>query len=411
MKKIITVLISLIMVLSLSLVGYAEEAVYVVDEFGHLSDGELETLNGIAAEAYEEYGIDIIFVYTYAEDLSEYADESTLGTGADQIIMLENEENWNVFAYGDAVEMFDDADFDALREAYDVPDTYKEGVMAYINHACSVIGTFRGFSDVVSETVAATEAESAAATTGAPAVEEPQVSEAALRLVDGADILTDTEETELLKKLDTVSDKHSCDIVIISVETIEDDDVEDASNTLYELMGYGYGDTDDCLLFLLVMDTRDWAVSKNGFALEAFTNAGFDYIFENVKPELGDNDYSAAFIKYTELCDDFLAKARAGNPYTEDNLPKDPFDIVMNLVIAVAIGIVVSLIVTGGMKGQLKSVRFQSAASNYTKDNSLVVNESRDFFLYRSVTRQEKPKNDSGNSGGGASSRNQSGKF
>ena len=227
------------------------------------------------------------------------------------------------------------------------------------------------------------------------------------RLVDQGEILTDSEEAELLAKLDSVSVKYGCDLVIITLDTLDGEDVEETSNVLYESLGYA----DDCLLFLLAMDTRDWAVSKNGFALEAFTNAGFDYIFEKIKSELGNDNYFAAFTAYADLCDDFLAQAKAGNPYTKDNLPKDPFNTGMNLVICVAIGFVIALIATGAMKGQLKSVRFKSEASDYTKKGSLVVNESRDFFLYRTVSYTEKKQDNDSDSSSDGSSRNQSGKF
>ena len=48
-----------------------------------------------------------------------------------------------------------------------------------------------------------------------------------------------------------------------------------------------------------------------------------------------------------------------------------------------------------------RKFRFQAAASNYIKDNSLNINERRDLFLYNTVTRTAKPKND--DSGGGSS--------
>lgn len=236
------------------------------------------------------------------------------------------------------------------------------------------------------------------------------VTEDIYRLVDQADILTDSEETALLEKLDDVSEKHQFDLAVITLDSLDGEDLEDTVNLLYETY-YGYGDTEDGMLFLLVMDTRDWTVSKNGFGLTAFTNAGFDYIFGKIKSDLGNDNYADAFTAYVDLCDDFLVQAKAGNPYTADNLPKDPFNTGMNLVICVGIGFVIALIVTGSMKGQLKSVRSKSEASDYTKKGSLMITESRDFFLYRTVDRTEKKQDDDSDSSSGGSSRNQSGKF
>ncbi len=60
------------------------------------------------------------------------------------------------------------------------------------------------------------------------------------------------------------------------------------------------------------------------------------------------------------------------------------------------IGVVLALLIVGGMKGKLKTVRSQAAANSYLKKDSLAITESSDLFLYRQVARTEKPKESSG---------------
>jgi len=231
------------------------------------------------------------------------------------------------------------------------------------------------------------------------------------RLIDESEIIPDDDEAALLKRMNEISDKYQFDLVIMIVDKLDGIEIEDYANSAFEYLGFGYGGTEDGMLLLLTMDTRDWCVSKNGFALTAFCDAGYDYIIDKIKPDLGDDKYTEAFTDYVELCDDFLEKAKAGEPYTADTLPKEPFSVVTSLIISVIIGLVIALIVTGVMKGKLKSVRFKSAASDYTKQGSMYINESRDFFLYSTVSRREKKRDNDSSSGGGGSSRNQSGKF
>ena len=234
------------------------------------------------------------------------------------------------------------------------------------------------------------------------------------RLIDESEVIPDADEAVLLQRMNELSEKYEFDLVIMTVdsESMAGISVEDFANDTFLYCGFGYGENKDGMLLLMVMDTRDWAVSKNGFALEAFTDAGFDYIIEQIKSDLGEDNFTGAFTDYVDLCDDFLAKAKAGEPYTEDTLPKEPFSAVSSLIVSVIIGFVIALIATGVMKGQLKSVRFRSEASDYTKPGSMQVNESRDFFLYSTVSRTEKKQDDdSDRSSGGGSSRNQSGKF
>ena len=76
------------------------------------------------------------------------------------------------------------------------------------------------------------------------------------------------------------------------------------------------------------------------------------------------------------------------------NLPKEPLSLIW-IPISIAVGVCLSFIIVGNMKSKLKTVRFQAAASNYMKNGSLNITESRDLFLYNTVTRTAKPKNNS----------------
>lgn len=93
-----------------------------------------------------------------------------------------------------------------------------------------------------------------------------------------------------------------------------------------------------------------------------------------------------------ELCDDFITQARNGDPYDSGNLLREPLQLIW-IPIALVIGFVIAKIIVGNMKSKLKTVRKQAAANSYTKDGSINITESRDLFLYHTVTRTEKTKN------------------
>jgi len=63
------------------------------------------------------------------------------------------------------------------------------------------------------------------------------------------------------------------------------------------------------------------------------------------------------------------------------------------ILIAIVLGIVTGFIVTGVMKGQLKTVRRQSGAGSYVCPGSLHLTHSVDHFLYQNVTRVPRAKN------------------
>lgn len=219
------------------------------------------------------------------------------------------------------------------------------------------------------------------------------------RLVDNADLLTDGEESALLMKLDEISVRQKADIVVVTVDSTDGKTPMDYADDFYDYNGYGFGDNRDGVLLLVSMEARDWWITTTGYGITAVTDAGIEYISDKFLSALSDGEYAEAFTQYAELCDEFFTQAKTGEPYDTGNLPKEPFHFLRNLLIALVIGFVAALIVTNVMKGNLKTVRFQTAANSYVKANSMNVSESRDMFLYTHIDRHAKPKETSSSGG------------
>ena len=62
------------------------------------------------------------------------------------------------------------------------------------------------------------------------------------------------------------------------------------------------------------------------------------------------------------------------------------------IAICFGIGLTVGLITVGVMASQLKSVRHQHGADSYTDQGSLDLTCAKDVYLYRTVTRTQRPK-------------------
>lgn len=223
------------------------------------------------------------------------------------------------------------------------------------------------------------------------------------RLVDGAGLLTSAEQSDLLNKLDEISERQQVDTVVITASSLDGKTPEVYADDIYYYNGYGFGADYDGILLLVSMENRDWYISTCGYGMTAVTDDGIDYISGKFLSYLSDGDYAKAFTAYAELCDEFITQAKTGQPYVGNNMPKEPFGALKWLLISVVIGLIIALVVTGSMKSKLKTVRKQSSAANYVKNNSMRITDSRDMFLYNTVERTEKPKSNS-SSGGGSSS-------
>ena len=83
-----------------------------------------------------------------------------------------------------------------------------------------------------------------------------------------------------------------------------------------------------------------------------------------------------------------------------ENLPDEPFAVGINLLIALAVGLVAGLLVTGNMRRKLKTVRKQDRAASYVRQGSMKLTNQRDLYLYYStVSKSAKPKNEDNNGG------------
>ena len=233
-----------------------------------------------------------------------------------------------------------------------------------------------------------------------------QAAEDLPRMVDDADILDASQEKALEEKLGEISEHYQCDVVIVTEDSLGGTQPTPYADDYYDYNGYGYGKDRDGILLLVAMDERKWAISTCGYGIEAFTDAGQEYMVEQFKPYLSDGEYEEAFTCFADLCNDFLRQASEGKPYDRGNMPKRKISPLWILA-AIGIGFIISLLVTGVMKGQQKTVRSQPAADNYVKPGSFQLRRERDVFLYRTVSRVKKPEQDS--SGGSSTHTSSSG--
>lgn len=207
------------------------------------------------------------------------------------------------------------------------------------------------------------------------------------RLVDGADLLSESEEADILATLDEISVRQGMDVVIVTTLSLDGKSPMAYADDFFDYNGYGQGVGYDGVLLLVSMEDRDYYISTSGYGITAFTDAGIEYIGDEVVYYLSDGYYALAFSEFAELCDDFITRANTGSPYDYDSLPGEPYDPVFTLGVSLAVGLVIGLICVSIMKGKLKSVRPQSGAGSYLKDGSLKVTASRERFLYSHTTR------------------------
>ena len=220
------------------------------------------------------------------------------------------------------------------------------------------------------------------------------VSAASPRLVDEAGLLTDADRAAIEKQLDAISAQYGLDVVIVAVSSTGSRSPMEYADDYFDYNDYAT----DGVLLLVSMEESDWWISTAGSGIQAFTDAGIAYIGDKVVSYLSAGEYAQAFTEFADLCDQFLAQAKTGDPFDTHNLPKAPFNLVWNGFLALITGPAAAFFATGSMKKKLKSVAQKAQANDYVTPGSLQITQSRDFHLYTHLDRVEKAR-----SGGGSS--------
>ena len=225
------------------------------------------------------------------------------------------------------------------------------------------------------------------------------------RMYDGAEVLTEDEDNELEDALEELSLRQSFDVTIASIESLESvgaDSMEQFADDLYDYCQFGYGTDRDGVLLLVSVGDRKWHLSTCGYGITAFTDAGIQYLGQQLTPFMAEGDYAGAFRTFVQWADDYVTAAREGHPYDVNTLPREPLS-PMYLVLALGIGLVLAWVIVGVMKGQLRSVAFQENAASYVREGSMKLTNQRDLFLYRDVHRTEHVEEKDSDSSGGSS--------
>lgn len=230
------------------------------------------------------------------------------------------------------------------------------------------------------------------------------------KIIDDAGLLSEEEAAEVSSKLEEMSVALDLDIVIVTKDSIDGQTATEYADSYYDQNGY----SEDGILLLLAMDSRDYAFTTKGYAIEAFTDAGIDYIDDECMSLISEGKYANAFEKYADLCGSFVEQARNGSPYDNGQMPKKN-NTFLYLIISVVLGLIFAAFSTGSKKSALKSVHKEAMASNYVTNNNITA--QRDILLNRKVIAipKEKESKSSGStthkSSSGSTHGGKSGKF
>lgn len=219
-------------------------------------------------------------------------------------------------------------------------------------------------------------------------------------VIDDAELIKASDEKELDKKIKNIQ-KDKFDVVILTVKSLDGKSAQDYADDYYDNNDYGLDNEKSGVLFLVSKGDRKYHISTKGAGIKAFTDYGIGRIKEEIKPYLSDGDYFDASDEFLNITKDFVKAYKDGTPYDTDNPYNEEIDYVILEVIALVIAFVIALISVGIMRLRMNTAKPKGTAMEYIKKGSFKLTSEKDIFMYSTVTKTAKPK-DNDNSAGGS---------
>ena len=87
-------------------------------------------------------------------------------------------------------------------------------------------------------------------------------------MIDKANLLSDSKEQEILSKLEYIKNYHQCEVVILTVNSLDNLDVLDYADLYYSNNNYGYGDDKTGIMLIISDEERDYGIYVRGKAID-----------------------------------------------------------------------------------------------------------------------------------------------
>lgn len=236
---------------------------------------------------------------------------------------------------------------------------------------------------------------------------------------DGAELLTEAEYDKLCEMLETWSNENDFDIVVLTRNGRSGKTMEVYANDYYDQMdGSGqYVYRKNGIILFIDMSDRSYYESGTGTGRYLIDNTGvIEAIESSYLSYLSDAKYYKAFNNYFTNVKKYYEKYLDGAEYTENTTGKNQYDggyvirdknnityvvdgsdsyadedlifgFVTLAVVSVIAAIIVSAIIVAFEKKKMNGVVKQTRANIYERRDSFVMRESRDVFLYKTVSK------------------------
>lgn len=213
-------------------------------------------------------------------------------------------------------------------------------------------------------------------------------------VIDNADVLSAIEEQALTEQLEDIQKSFDVDVVVLTEDSLNGKDPMSYADDYFDYNGYGK----DGVLLLLDMGGHNWWMSTSGNCIWAIDA---DAMGECFVPLLSKGAYYEGFALFAKMVQETMEQPDDIESYSVDAFGNIQVHYFVShwydgLGLSLLFGLLVGGIAVAVMACRMKSVRAKSNAADYVNRDSLELTRQEDRYLYQTVTRRAKPKNNGG---------------
>ena len=370
MKNKIFAIIAVVVLCLTMIVPVSAANTHIFDQTNVL--GDINSLETLAQKIEDDYEFSVLLsvidgvgdegTYGYCEDLYNANAEYENG------IALTYNYGDNIYSFyceGEAENLFPvEVQDNTLWYAFAYTETYYEGAYAYLAAVDTIL---KAAPPAISEP------EDTADDVTEPVTEFVPVDRTLSLVEDYADVLTDSEEAELIAQLEALGSEYDIEIGAITVDSYEGKDPQDFADDFYDYNGYGYGENDDGLI--VVFNTgkgdgnRNLAISTHGKGIDLLTDMEIDLIIEMMINPIKSGDFAGAFDNFVTECESAFDESIS----------------IIWIPVSILVGFGLAFLIVKIQASKLKNVVQKADAADYV--GNVILTYQDDRFIYRNVTR------------------------
>ncbi len=240
----------------------------------------------------------------------------------------------------------------------------------------------------------------------------PCVALANEMVIDDANLFSVFEINDMEQIIKRIEAEYQMDILVLTTydvpQTYSDYVIQDYADNYFDQHGYGLGEDDAGLLYMIDMTNRAPCISTSGVMIDYITDHRLDTLFNVSYDRLAMGDYGRAAVALLQYLERFLAEGREEGSFRYDAETGQRLSGIYNaltgteMLIAAAVGLAVALVMYTSVSG-----KYNLKGSTYRYDRGANTNcqftKNEEQYLRQSTNVIRHTTSNGGRSGGGYS--------